>query len=302
MFVDALQVDIYTKYDLRPRHKEANEDNQPQLKNSIPSLSMDKVKELKNIIKTKEVGEYSKMEEKEVKELEESIPPFNIEKELSKIKIHVPLEELSKDPSYYKHIEKVIQRKGLVSLPDTVNLQDESPTIVFVPHIDDEESVSPFYVTLNIHDKMLHDCMLDFGDSHNLVPKVVMEKLGLEITRPFHDLYSFDARKGKCDGLMKDMVVTLAHLSVNSIMMDVVVDDVLANYGMFLSRTWERNLGGTINMDINYAIIPVFRGENRRLYRETKFSYVVSDQNKSINHPIYFFDEYLGYFILTINE
>jgi hypothetical protein len=79
--------------------------------------------------------------------------------------------------------------------------------------------------------------MLDSGASHNLMPKVVMENLGLEITRPYHDLYSFDARKVKCDGLIKDMVVTLAQIIIKSIMMDVVVADVPANYGMFLSRT-----------------------------------------------------------------
>jgi hypothetical protein len=50
--------------------------------------------------------------EKEIKEFEESVPPFNIEKELSKIKIHVPLVELDKNPSYHKHIEKAIQGKG----------------------------------------------------------------------------------------------------------------------------------------------------------------------------------------------
>jgi hypothetical protein len=150
--------------------------------------------------------------------------------------------ELARNPSYHKKIEKVIQVKGSASPPDTINMQDESPTIVFGPHIDDkEEFVAPFYVTLNIHDKMLHNCMLDSGASHNLMPKVVMEKLGLEITRPYHDLYSFDARKVKCDGMIKDMVVTLAQLPVKIIMMDVVVVDVPANYGMFLSRTWERN-------------------------------------------------------------
>jgi hypothetical protein len=37
--------------------------------------------------------------------------------------------------------------------------------------------------------------MLDSGASHNLIPKIIMEKIGLEITRPYQDLYSFDARK-----------------------------------------------------------------------------------------------------------
>jgi hypothetical protein len=56
---------------------------QPQPKKLSPSLPMDKVKELKNTIKIKEVGETSKAE-KEVKELEESVSPFNFEKEFPK--------------------------------------------------------------------------------------------------------------------------------------------------------------------------------------------------------------------------
>jgi hypothetical protein len=42
--------------------------------------------------------------------------------------------------------------------------------------------------------------------------------------------------------------------------------------------------------------------KNRILYRETKFSYVVSDQNNSVNHPIYVVDEDLGCCILSVNE
>jgi hypothetical protein len=78
------------------------------------------------------------------------------------------------------------------------------------------------------------------------MPKVFMKKMGLEITRTYHDLYSFDARKVKCDGLIKYVVVTLAHIPIKSIMMDVMVVDVLANYGMLPSRMLERKMGGTI--------------------------------------------------------
>jgi hypothetical protein len=90
-------------------------------------------------------------------------------------------------------------------------VQDEFPTICFGPHINEkEESVAPLYVTLNIHDKMLHNFMLDSEASHILMSKVVMEKLGLEITRPYQDFYSFESRKVKYDGMIKDTVVTLA--------------------------------------------------------------------------------------------
>jgi len=137
--------------------------------------------------------------------------------------------------------------KGSINPLGALNVQDESPTIVFGPHIDDkEEYVAPFYVTLNIHDTILHNCMLDYGASNDMMPKVVMEKIGLEITRPYHDLYSFDARKVKCSGMIKDMVVNLCQMHVKRIMVDVVVDDVPTNYGMLLYKTWAQKLGGTM--------------------------------------------------------
>jgi hypothetical protein len=121
MFVDALQAEMHKKYDLGPRQKAANHDNQPHPKNPIPSIFKDKVKEITNIPKDIHVREPSNIEKK-VKELEESIQPFNIEKELSKINILAPLVELVKKPSYNKHIEKFIQGKGSTIPPNTVNL------------------------------------------------------------------------------------------------------------------------------------------------------------------------------------
>jgi hypothetical protein len=125
--------------------------------------------------------------------------------------------------------------------------------------------------------------------------------LGLEITRPYQDLYSFDSRKVKCEGMIKYLVFTLSQLPAKSIMMDVVVVDVPINYGMLLSRSWEGKLGGSMQMDMTYAIVLVFGGDQRRLYRETKFSYVVSDQNHPINHPIYPTKSDLVYYILSID-
>jgi hypothetical protein len=96
---------------------------------------------------------------------------------------------------------------------DVINLQDERSVIMFVPHIENtKDYVAPFYITLIVHDHSLHNCMLDSGASHNLMPKVIMEKLGLEITRPYQDLYSFDSRKVKCLGMIKYLVVNLAQI------------------------------------------------------------------------------------------
>jgi hypothetical protein len=49
------------------------------------------------------------------------------------------------------------------------------------------------------------------------MPEVVMEELGLEITKPYQYLYSFDSNKVKFLGLIKDMVVSLAQLPMKSV-------------------------------------------------------------------------------------
>jgi hypothetical protein len=53
---------------------------------------------------------------------------------------------------------------------------------------DRDNSSPPFYTSLNIHDKVFHNCLMDSGESHNRMPNIVMEELGLEITKYYHDL------------------------------------------------------------------------------------------------------------------
>jgi hypothetical protein len=47
---------------------------------------------------------------------------------------------------------------------------------------------------------------------------------------------------------------------MKSVVMDIVVADVPPKFGMLLSRSWIKILGGTLQMDLTYATIPVFGG------------------------------------------
>ena len=104
----------------------------------------------------------------------------------------------------------------------------------------DDEEVPHFYLSLNVHDMILHNVMLYSGASHNLMPRVVVESLGLEITRPYKYLYSFDSIEVRCLGLIKYMVVILAQLPSKSIVMDVVVAGIPPNFFMLLSISWHQ--------------------------------------------------------------
>jgi ribonuclease HI len=228
---------------------------------------------------------------------------FNLENEISKIKIPIPLVELAKNPVYRKQIAKMINFSEDESQADAINLEDDKPILVFGPHVEGaRDTVAPFYITLTLFDHLLHNCMLDSGASHNVMPKAIMEKLGLEITRPYGDLYSFDSRKVKCIGMIKDLVVNLAQIPAKSILMDVVVADIPPKYGMLLSRSWGTKLGGSLQLDMTYATIPVFGGQFTHLYRETRLAFTVSDPNNPNNHPVYIADQDLGNCILSLDD
>ena len=79
--------------------------------------------------------------------------------------------------------------------------------------------------------------MLDSGASHNLMPKVIMDQLQLQVTCSYHDLYTFESKKVPCLGLIKDLVVTLAQITVKSIVLDIVVTNIPIKFGMLLSRS-----------------------------------------------------------------
>jgi ribonuclease HI len=239
----------------------------------------------------------------DIKEPDKHVSVFNLEHEINKIKISVPLLELMKIEPFRKTVLKALQASNRVTFSDIVNLEDENPAITIGPHIEDKIDASPpFYISLNIHDKILHNFLMEFGASHNVMPKVVMEELGLDITRPYHDLYSFDSKKVKCLGVMKDVVVTLSHLPMKSVVLDVIVADIPPKFGMLLSRSWDKKVGGTLQMDLSYATILVFGGEQRRLYREVRLAYLVSDHNNPTNHPIYVVEDNLGSSIFHMSE
>jgi hypothetical protein len=81
---------------------------------------------------------------------------------------------------------------------------------------------------------------LDSGASCLLMPKV-QEKWGLEVARPYKDLYSFDSKRVPYIGMIKDLVVTLALFPRKCVMMDVIVADVPPNYG-----TCYQEVGGLV--------------------------------------------------------
>jgi hypothetical protein len=146
----------------------------------------------------------------EIREIPKLSSSFNSEHEIQKIRIPVPLTELIKHGEFKKRFSDLLKSQASSPSTDFISLQDERPVVVLGPMVEDrDDSSPPFYTSLNIHDKVLHNFLMYSGASHNLMPKAIMEELGLEVTRAYHDLYSFDSRRVQCLGVIKDLTVSL---------------------------------------------------------------------------------------------
>jgi len=163
----------------------------------------------------------AKRREVSIKEVEK-VSTFSLENEISKLKVSIPLTEMMKNSNYRGQVSKILNFDPMF---DMVNVKDDQPELIFGPALDGESpdsDVPPFYISLRLHEFVLHNAMFDSGASHNLMPKEIMEKLGLDITRSYHDLYSFDSSRVRCIGLIKDLVVSLDQIPAKNVLMDVV--------------------------------------------------------------------------------
>lgn len=223
--------------------------------------------------------------------------PFNLGAKVEKLKISFPLIELIKNETYKYQIRKSL---NFVKNDGSVNLFNDQLELIFGPDVNGkplEGEIPPFYISLNIRDKILHKAMLDSGASHNSMPKSVMEKLKLDITGPYKDLFSFDSSQVKFLGLIKGLCVSLVQYPTKTILMDIVVDHIPPKYGMLLSRSQGAKLQGSLQLDMSYTTISVF-GHLKKLYRETLMKYVVSSQARPQNFPIYSMHSDIDSFIL----
>lgn len=103
----------------------------------------------------------------------------------------------------------------------------------------------------------MNNCIIDSGASDNIMPSIVAKALGLSLTKTFGKYYSMDSKQIPLLGQIKDAQVVLASHPDKRIKLTILIVDIPASYGMLLSHTFCRHLGGEIKMDWSQAKIPV---------------------------------------------
>jgi hypothetical protein len=110
---------------------------------------------------------------------------------------------------------------------------------------------APFFINLIMNDLFIHNCMLEYRDSTNVMSLNIMNEFGLKTTRPYKSVCGIESKEINVCNLIKDLKVSLFTYLYVSILMDVVIIYVPDSWGMLVSRKCATTLGGSIQMDLS---------------------------------------------------
>jgi hypothetical protein len=160
-----------------------------------------------------------------VPESQEITPPppsskYNILNQLANIKVDATLLDMVVIPEQQMHLKQFMEGKSFViaNISKEVSEEDSYVNKVGVHNFIYLVKKSPFYISVNIMDKIAHYCLIDGGSGPSVMSKIIMEELGIyctnEITR---SMLSYNSLQQMTIGKIKDVTFILcAHPEIRT--------------------------------------------------------------------------------------
>ena len=163
-------------------------------------------------------------------------------------------------------------KKALSEEKNPMQVIDDGPRVVLtnaVPEAASQDSNKfqgknvkppPFYVSLIIGDKLVHNCMVDSGATSSVMPKKIADQLGL-VYRPLEKgVVQLDGSTVNTLGVVKDANLTLHACPNFSIPQDIFVIDLPPYFALCLSREFTAKIGGYLSSDWSHMLFRTHYG------------------------------------------
>jgi len=103
---------------------------------------------------------------------------------------------------------------------------------------------TPFLFTFEMFNKKVHNCLVDYTMSSNVMPYAICKKLNVEPLITNAQIVRLVHSRVKVMGELRDVLIRLASNSKVRQVIDVIFMDILESYGLLLSRDWSSKLNG----------------------------------------------------------
>ena len=108
---------------------------------------------------------------------------------------------------------------------------------------------SPFYLSLIIGDKILHNCMIDSRASISTMPRCVVDQLGMKYEPVINHVLQLDGTLVTTIGILKGLKIALHEFPSCTVIQAISIVDLSPHFAIYLSREFTAKIGGYIASD-----------------------------------------------------
>ena len=114
----------------------------------------------------------------------------------------------------------------------------------------------PFLLSFDIFNHNVHNCLVDSGESANVMPLSVSKRINGQSTPSTGKIIQLDRTIVKVVGEMNDVLIRLVVDEKVWQFIDIMVVDIPDAYGLILSRDWSAKLDGYFATDWSHLWFP----------------------------------------------
>jgi hypothetical protein len=227
---------------------------------------------------------------------------YNILNQLANIKAYATLLDMVVIPEQHKHLKQFMEGKASVvaNLSEEANKENSSVNKIGVHNFRYPVKNPPFYIYVNIMDKIAHCCLMDGSSGPSVMSKIIMEEIGLSCTNEnARSMFSYNILQQTTIGEIKDVTLVLcAHPEIRTTLSIQVIDMPVRNYSIILGRYWKSLKGGYLSLDGTHLSVPR-NSKNIIVLREGRISpYIESVPQPNVNY----IEEDLGVYSIFVEE
>jgi hypothetical protein len=146
--------------------------------------------------------------------------------------------------------------------------------------VNTHRNVPPFLLTFKIFNKNVHNCMVDYGASSNVIPWSICQKINAEVQPSNLKIIQLDRTSVKVISELKNVLIRLSSNPKIHQIIDIIFIDIPEVYGLFLSRDWSKKLHGYFVIDWSHLWLPENGKPNRiEINRECYLKLMITDLN-----------------------